>query len=253
MLDFFKIPQHRIIFSILAALIGILLVIGIIFGFLILAHGVRNGLDGTNTITFSGEGKISTKPDTAFVDFSVVTQGTKISDVQSANTEKMNKVTEFLKGYGIEDKDIKTTNYNLYPQYNYENYRVPQIIGYQITQTLSIKIKNLEKVGEIMEKVVALGINQVNSLYFGVEDDEQLKEQARDLAIADAKEKAETLALQLGIRLGRLKGFSETVSGYPVPIYDAAKAYGMGGGNAPEIQTGESEIVIDVMLTYEMR
>ena len=89
----------------------------------------KSNSTNNNLIYFNGEGKVYTKPDVAFVDFSVVTQGVRINDVQEANTKKMNKVTTYLKSSGVEEKDIKTTNYNLYPQYTYENYKIPQIMG----------------------------------------------------------------------------------------------------------------------------
>ena len=256
MLDFFQIKQHRIVFSILAILVGIVLVIFIISGVMMLAN--KNGESGYNSnninqISFAGEGKVYTKPDIAFVDVSVVTQGERIKDVQDANTKKMNKVINFLKSSGVDEKDIKTTNYNLYPQYTYENNRIPQIMGYQINQTLNIKIRDLDKVGLILEGGVDVGLNQVNSLYFGVENDEQLKEEARKIAIDDAKKKAEILASQLGIRLIKITGFSDNTVGYPVPMYDA-KGYGIGGGaGTPNIQTGQNEITVNVTITYEIK
>lgn len=256
MLDLFQIKQHRIAFSILAILVGIVLILMIISAIIAFAGkgGVGRGNNNSNTINFTGEGKVYTKPDIAFVDFSVVTQGTDINDVQDANTKKMNNVVDFLKGFGIEEKDIKTTNYNLYPQYTYENNKIPQIMGYQINQTLSVKIRKIDQAGEILKKVVSTGINQVNSFYFGVENDEQMKEQARQAAIEDAKKKAEKMAAQIGIRLGRIVGFIENSGGYPAPMYDYAKGYGIGGGGGtPNIQAGENEIIMNVTLIYEIK
>lgn len=254
MLDFFQIKQHRIVFSIFAGLIIVIMIIMVISGIFTFLGKGKSGYGGTNNnnlIYFSGEGKVYTKPDIAFVDFSVVTQGVRIKDVQEANTSKMNSIIAFLKKSGVEEKDIKTTNYNLYPQYTYENYKIPQIMGYQITQTVSIKIWDLTKVGDILEDATDWGVNQVNFLYFGVENDEQLKEQARELAIKDAKQKAEKSAEQIGIKLGKIIGFSESTNDY-IPMYK--EAYGMGGSSAsPDIQTGENEITINVTLTYEIK
>jgi hypothetical protein len=251
MLDFFQIKQHRIVFSVLAGLAGIIMILMIISGISSFSGEGRTSSD--NLIYFSGQGKVYTKPDIVFVDFSVVTQGANIDSVQEANTQKMNNVIEFLKGFGIEEKDIKTTNYNLYPQYNYENNRIPQIIGYQINQTLSVKIREIDKAGEILKKVVNTGINQVNSFRFGVEDDEVIKEEARKIAIEDAKQKAEALASEIGIRLGKVVGFSEN-SNDIVPMYDSYKAYGMGGASGtPNVEAGENEIIVNVTLTYEIK
>jgi len=253
MLDFFQIKQHRIVFSILAGLVGIIMILMVISG---ISTFVKKGTleDGVsnNTISFTGEGKVYTTPDIVFVDFSVVTQGADINNVQEDNTKKMNKVIDFLKGFGIEEKDIKTTNYNLYPQYTYENNQIPQIMGYQISQTLSVKIRKIDQAGEILKKVVNTGINQVNSFYFGVENDEAAKEQAREIAIEEAKKKAEKLASQIGIKLGKIIGFSDNSNNYPV-MYDSYKAYGMGRGGTPNIQAGENEITINVTLIYEIK
>lgn len=254
MLDFFQTKQHRIIFSIFAGLVIIIMIIMVISGIMTFfgKNRYKSGSTNNNLIYFNGEGKVYTKPDVAFVGFSVVTQGTRINDVQDTNSKKMNKVITFLKSSGIEEKDIKTTNYSLYPQYIYEGYRIPQITGYQINQTVSIKIRDLDKIGEILQGVVEVGINQVNSFYFGVENDEELKEQAREIAIKDAKEKAEKLASQIGLNLKKIVGFSETTNGYPVPMYDKAE-YGMGGGSgSPNIEAGENEIAVNVTLTYEI-
>lgn len=202
-----------------------------------------------NTISVRGEGKVYTKPDIAIINLSVVTEGRNIKAVQDENSEKMNGVVSFLKGFGIEEKDIKTTNYALYPRYDYENSRIPQIIGYEITQTLEVKIRDLEKIGEILEQSVGVGINQVSSLRFAVDKDEELKEEARNLAIKDAKEKAKKLASQLGIRLLKISGYDEGAD-YTYPIY---RELGIGGaGETPEIQVGENEIVINVTLIYEI-
>jgi len=257
MLDFFQIKQHRIVFSILAILVGLVLLLFIAMGISALTNknnGSEYSRSNANQISFTGEGKVYSNPDTAFIDFSVVTQGTDISNVQDSNTKKMNKVIDFLKSFGIEDKDIKTTNYGLYPQYTYENNQIPQIMGYQITQTLSVKIRKTDTIGDILKKGVTMGINQVNSLYFGIENDEQLKEQARQLAIADAKKKADVMASQIGIKLGKIVGFSENTSGYPVPVMYDAKASGMGGGgSSPNVQTGENEITLSVTIIYEIK
>ena len=252
--------QHKTLFVIIGAIVifvilvvGVLCVVGIVNKIKEHHYIGRDAVYG-NMISFTGEGKVYAKPDIALITLSVVTDGATVASVQDKNTKKMNSVIDFLKKSGIEDKDIKTTNYQLYPQYNY-NYnssKVPQIIGYQITQSVEVKIRNLDKVGEILEGSVDAGVNQVFSLYFKVDQDEALKSQARELAITDAKKKAVETAQQLGIRLGKLSGFTEG-SSYPTPYPVYEKAAGMGGGGAtPDIQTGENEILVNVTLTYEI-
>lgn len=255
--NFLKLKKYKIIILTAVVLVVVILpVVIVIFYGTEIATKLKSyryigaGLQYKNTISVSGEGKIYTKPDIALVDFSVVSEGPKVEDVQKQNTEKTNRVIKFLKESGIVDKDIKTTMYNLYPQYSYEERSVPRIVGYTITQTLEVKIRDLNKVGETLEGVTKNGINQIGSLYFKVDKDEELKEEARQLAIKDAKEKAEKLASQLGVRLGKISSYSE---GGVSPIYRdfSDKGFGVGGG-APEIQVGESELIVDVSLTYEI-
>lgn len=248
-----KTKEYKIFLIIFSGIIICLFVVLIVSGIFGIINKIKFGDERVyrDTISIQGQGKVYTKPDIAIVDLSVVTEGRNIKDVQDRNTKKMNGVIEFLKGFEIEDKDIKTINYNIYPRYNYENRAIPQIIGYEITQTLEVKIRNLEKIGEILDKSVGAGINQVSSLRFWVDKDEDLKAEARKLAIEDAKKKAEILASNLGIKLVKIAGFSEDTGYYPIPIYKEAIGMG-GGGTVPDIQTGENEIIVNVNLIYEI-
>lgn len=258
LLDFFNMfKKYKKLAITIIALVVILLPVVIVVDRLVdivsnlkSYHYIGADVAYKNTLNVRGEGKVYTKPDIAFVNLSVVTEGKNIKNVQNENSEKMNGVIAFLKDFGIEEKDIKTTGYRLYPQYSYENRRIPQIIGYEITQTLEVKIRNLEKIGEILDNAVGIGINQVNSLQFGVDNDKELREQAKELAIKDAKDKAKKLASQLGIKLIKLSGFSED-SDYGFPVYRAAEEFGIGGG-APDIEVGENEIMVNVTLIYEI-
>ena len=223
----------------------------------------------TNTISFNGEGKVSAKPDIAAVSFSIVTEAPTSKTAQDQNSVKSNKVTDFLKKQGIAEKDIKTSGYNIYPQYN--NARpcpmmYPQsgpafpcveneqkISGYQVTQSFEVKVRNLDSIGTVLDGLVATGANQVNNLGFQIDNPEKLKDQARVLAIADAKTKAKNLEKQLDIDLGRIVNYSEGGGGYP--IYFEAKAMSSDGSSMPPIPSvpfGENEITIDVTITYQI-
>src|SRR3989344_314064 len=224
----------------------------------------------TNTISFSGEGKIFAVPDIAAISFSIVTEATTSKEVQNQNSEKSKKVVEFLKNQNIEDKDIKTTGYSIYPQYSYprplslgaesvtypEYYPSnPKITGYQVNQSFEVKVRDLEKVSAVLDGLVTAGANQVNQLGFRIDDEEKLKEQAREMAINDAKEKAAKLRKQLGILLGKIVNYQE--GGYYPPVYLKAEAmdtggYG-GGGPLPEVPTGENEVVVNVTITYQIK
>jgi len=249
-----NIKQHKIIFVTFSTIIACLFLVLIISGIIGIVNKIEFGDEGAyrDTISIQGQGKIYAKPDIAYVNLSVITQGYSLKGTQDSNSKKMNGVIEFLKGFEIEEKDIKTINYNIYPQYSYEERKAPRIVGYEINQTIELKIRNLDKVSEILEKSVAAGVNQINSLRFWIDKDEELKAEARKIAIEDAKKKAQVLASDLGVELGDLIGYNDDNSYYPTPIYRAEMGGIGGGGETPDIQTGENEIIINVSLIYEI-
>jgi len=207
----------------------------------------------TNTVSFSGEGKVVSMADVAIVNLSIVTEAATSKSAQDNNSKKSKSVVDFLKKQKIDDKDIKTLSYNIYPQYSYPERENPKISGYQVNQTMEVKIRILEEVSGILDGIVSAGVNQVNSLSFEIDDPEALKADARKKAIEDAKNKAKELEDELGIDLGKIVNFSENTGGYPVPIFYESKADGMGGGGGPSIPIGENEIAVSVMLTYQIK
>ncbi len=207
----------------------------------------------TNTVSFSGEGKVLAKPDIAVVSFSVVTQGATSKEAQDKNSSKSQAVSGFLKKQNIKDADIKTTNYNIYPQYKYPRSGQPEIYGYQVSQTMEVKIRDLNKTSGLLDGVVGAGANQVSGLQFQIDNPDKLKAQARQKAIDDAKSKARELRNQLGIGLGKIVNFSEGLIGYPRPIFEAQAMDKGSGGGGPSIQPGENEIIVDVTLTYQIK
>lgn len=211
------------------------------------------GMQYKNTISVRGEGKVVAKPDIGQVSLSVISDAATVATAQKDNTDKMNKVTQAMKDAGIKEEDLKTTSYSIAPRYQYSAGR-SDIIGYEATQTMEIKIRDLTKVGDILGKAAAAGANQVGSLSFTFDKPEALQSQARQEAITQAKQKANDLAKSLGVSLGKITSFYEESSGgQPIPMY-AGDALGKGGGGGvvPQIQTGQNEIIIDVNLTYEI-
>jgi uncharacterized protein len=167
----------------------------------------------------------------------------------------------------VEEKDIKTVGYNVYPQYEWQQSACTpggicppgrQILtGYEVRQTITVTVRDTEKAGELLSSVGELGASEVSSLTFTVDEDESLRDEARAAAIAQAKEKADELAEQLGVKLVRIVSFSESNGGYPVPYY--GEAYGRGGVMAqdaklaPETPMGENTYISNVNITYEIR
>ncbi|MFA6321888.1 MAG: SIMPL domain-containing protein [Candidatus Buchananbacteria bacterium] len=211
----------------------------------------------TYTISIDGEGKINAVPDIAQISLGIETQKEKVADAQKENTDKMNKIIAQLKGAGIDAKDIQTANYNIYPRYDYSNGQ--QVLrGYTVSQSVTIKIRNLDKIGSIISQAGTLGANQIGSLNFTIDEPEKLKQQAREKALANAKEKAEALAKIAGVKLGKLVSFAESTQNSVVPVYrdysmKSEAAVGVGGAApAPAVEVGSQDIVVDVMVTYEV-
>lgn len=221
--------------------------------FAVKINQISNTAATTNTISFNGEGKVLAKPDIAVLDLSIITEATTSKAAQDDNSKKSKEVTDFLKKQDISEKDIKTTGYNILPQYNYPRFDKPEIRGYQVSQILEIKIRNLDKTSEILDGVVSAGANQVNDLSFQIEKPDELKTEAREKAIKSAKTKAEELEKQLGVHLGKIVNYSE--GGYS-PVYfktEALDSRGGIGGGGPEVPVGENEIVVSVTITYQIK
>ena len=232
----------------------------------------------------SGEGKATVVPDVAVFNFTVITEGGKdLAASQKENTDKTNQAVDFVKSKGVEAKDIKTQSFNVSPRYESYNCYAPMtvmsvsaavgqeiapvarkcpppsIVGYTITQSIEVKVRDFSKVGELLSGVVDKGANQVGQLYFKVDDQEKALADARAKAIDQAKRKADEIAAAGGFKKGRLLSIEE--SGYNPYPYD--RYYGMGGdammesakvmsAPAPSIEAGSQEMKVNVYLRYEI-
>jgi hypothetical protein len=206
----------------------------------------------SSAINVSGKGEVFVKPDIAKISISMEKEAVSVTEAQNQATESINKITSFLKESLVEDKDIKTTNYNIYPRYDWIEKIGRVFRGYVVNQTLEIKIRKIDKTGEVLAGITQAGANQVGGVSFTIDDEEAVKREARQKAITDAKTKAEQLAKDLGVKLVRLVSFSENGGSYPIPIYES-EALGIGRGEAPEIPAGENIVTVNVSLTYEIK
>ncbi len=206
-----------------------------------------------NSIVISETGEVYASPDLAVISFAVVNEAKSVTDAMNENSATMNNVIEAVKEQGIEDKDLKTTSFNIYPRYEYSEgtYGKRILVGYEVIQELQVKIRDLGKIGIIIERAADSGANRVDDLYLTIDDQDALKKQAREQAIAQAKTKAGELALQLGVKLGKIVSFNES---FYAPRYDTQYSMkeGIGGAEVPDIQTGENKISVSVIITYEI-
>lgn len=210
------------------------------------------------TITVSGDGKISAKPDIANVSLSVVSKGLTVKQVTTDNNTKMNAVIAAVKGLSVEDKDITTSAYNLYPEYDYSTLDkggLNKIIGYNLTQEVTVKVRDLNKVDDVLDSATKSGANQVGALSFDIDDTGPIKQQARQKAFDAAKKKAQEMAGEAGVGLGRVVTFSEAAAPVQYPMYNfamEAKSAGATPAPAPDIQPGQKELTMSVSVTYEI-
>jgi len=219
-----------------------------------------NRLNDQDRFSVTGSGTVYAKADIANIQIGLKT-GTKKTAAEATieGTTKMNDIIQELKKLNIDEKDIKTTNYTLNPVYNWTDKTGQQLVGYEVTQNLTLKIRDLNKIGDVIAKTTEKGANQVGGINFTIDDEFALKNQARELAIQKAKEKAELIADQTGMRLGKIKNVYENSVNPPIGIsYANAKMEFSGGADqaliaSPEIQTGQNEIKVEATLTYEVK
>jgi uncharacterized protein len=232
-------------------------------GYLIIRFAPPISLNQTVTqkssfFTASGTGKVAVVPDMAILNLGVTDSARDAKALQSQVNLKMNALSEKLKSLGIDDKDIKTTSYNLYPNYDYQS-GTGKITGYNLSVNLEVKVKNLDNLNGVLDTSIAQGANTVGQIQLTVNDDrlKDLQRQAREDAVKEAKEKANSLAGAAGLTLGRLVNVDENNPGGVItPMFYQKDAVSMGG--APEasrsnIQTGTTDIVTTVTLYYETK
>lgn len=229
-----------------------------------MGNGGHRGDKVPNTITVSGTGEAVAIPDVATFSFSVTQKAKTVVEAQTGATKKINDALKAVRDAGVADKDIQTTSYNINPHYEYisggvcsANYCPPGksvMTGYDVSQSIQVKVRDLSKAGSIFASIGSLEVENVNGLNFSVDDPDMVKNEARDKAIANAKEKAKLLAKQLGVRLVRVNSFSENNDSYPRPMmysFDSASV-GKGGAVSPEIPAGESKFTNNVTIVYEI-
>jgi len=203
-------------------------------------------------IIVSGEAKAYLKPDIALINLGTRTEAKKSQDAVNQNNKIMNAVIESIKNLGVDDKDIKTNLYNLNPVYDYtEKGRVFR--GYSLDQQIQVKIRNFDKINDILDNAASNGANTIGYLQFTVDDMEKVRAEVRVKAIAIAKEKALTLANQAGLKIEKLIDISEDYPLTPVPLYEQRLGATTEKSVAPQIQTGQLEVDSTVTLTYRVR
>lgn len=254
--------------NIYRALVTFLIIVTAYFGVKIVSE-IRSYSDFSDkterTISLSGHGEVKAVPDIANIYFTISKDAKTVKEAQALVAEVEKSSLNLLKTENkILDKDIKTSNASFYPKYEYRysrpcpTYNCPAnniIIGYTASESITVKVRNTDDVGKIMQGLGTLGVTDLSGPNFSIDNEDQLKADARKKAIDDAKEKAETLAKDLGIRLGKITSFTDS-GNYPTPpmMYSAkAEALDNRATGSAELPKGENTISSDVTITFEIK
>jgi uncharacterized protein YggE len=214
------------------------------------------------SISVTGSGKASAAPTIATINFTVQENASAVAAAQDAATKRTDNALAAVKKLGVEDKDIQTNGYNVNPQYEIKpcapGVFCPQdtnkITGYQVSQSVTVKVRDTAKAGAVLGALGKAGVQNVSGPNFTVDDTSAVMAEARGKAIADARAKAEVLAKQLGVDLGKVVSFSENGGG-PMPYFAQAKGAGMDSiaAPAPTLPTGQNETSVTVTVVYEIK
>jgi uncharacterized protein YggE len=204
-------------------------------------------------IWVNGEGKVTVTPDVVNINLGIQSQEATVAEAQAKAVQAMDQVMNVLKTNGIADKDIQTQQYNISPVYQYDDVnKKNNIIGYQVTNTVNVKVRDTTKAGPIIDAVTAAGgdLTRIDSISFSVDDPTQYYGEARQKAMADAENKAKQLASLSGVTLGKPTYITESTY-TPGPVYakDTASA---GAGSSTSISTGSTDITLNVQVTYSI-
>lgn len=258
--SFFAQGYVRVLLTL--ALIGVVVALGA-YSYLTMREA-KYVYTGPTNITVSGEGEVFAKPDIGQFSFSVVAEADDATTAQTESAESTNAILNYLEEQGVAEEDIKTTFYNLNPRYRLEERVCPAgsfcppgervMDGFEVNQTIEVKVRDLEAAGDLIAGVGERGATNISGLSFTIDEPEALKAEAREQAIVQAKDKANELAEDLGVRIVRMTGFWEDEGRYQ-------PYYGMGGDAAmeeraavsPQMPTGENTITSRVNITYEVR
>jgi uncharacterized protein YggE len=206
------------------------------------------------TIAVTGTGEAHAKPDMAIINSGVVTEAPTAREALAKNNTAMAAIIETLKKSGISEDDIQTSNFSVspqYPQYQPEQQRAPRISGYQVSNQVTVRVKDLAKLGGILDTLVQVGANQINGISFDIDEPKPIQNEARKLAVSDARAKAELYATAANVKLGRVLQISEAMS-----VVGPQVAYAMdkvAAQSAVPIAAGQQTVSANISIVYEIQ
>jgi hypothetical protein len=206
------------------------------------------------TITVTGFGKARANPDRASVSVGVNVADEDITRAVEESNETIARITEAVKGLGVEEADIQTTNFSIWAeeQWDSETGQRKEEKLYRIDSTIQINVNDVEKVGELLEVSIASGANNVYGLSFGIQDPSSLAADARVGALDDARQRAEQIAQELGVTLGEVQSAVEVSGASVMPFFETAGIGMGGGGGEPPISEGSMTVTLSMEVTFKI-
>jgi uncharacterized protein YggE len=204
-------------------------------------------------ITVSGEGRVSVRPDIALVNVGVEVTAPTVAEARAQAAEAMQRLQDAVKAAGVEDADIRTQYFNIYPQYVYSENEAPRIAAFTVNNQVELKVRNIDVASEVLDSAIEAGGDavRVNGISFTVEDPESFLADARRVAIENAKERAQVLADAAGVTLGAARSISESSSSGEIYPYARDAAAGVGGAPSP-VNAGEQELTLTVYVVFDI-
>lgn len=254
---------QKVVKGAISALTLLLMLVSIFFGLKIAGEFDVIEENDYNTITVEGDHEIFSSPDIATISFTAKSENKDLTTAQTGVDRVVALAVDKIKDLGVLEEDIKTTYYNSYPRYDYNQdcnqYRCVDgersLIAYEVTQTISLTIRDLSKVSPILAAVGSAGVSDISGPNFDIENRDELMQEVRKEAIKEAKEKAKVLSDDLGVKLGRIVSYYE--GGYGVPIYsmsaDMAKEASVAESFSPTIPEGQNRIYSSVSIVYKIK
>jgi uncharacterized protein YggE len=210
-------------------------------------------------VVVSGEGRSDIAPDMAVLNLSVAREAATAREALTANSAAMEKVLAALEGLGIAKRDIQTSNFDIQPRYTYPSRQgnganePPKLVGYTVRNALAVRIRDISRVGEVLDKSVTLGVNEGGNIFFTNDDPSAALTAARKQAVQDAMAKAKTLADAAGVKIGRVLEISEnSYNARPMPMAKMEMAMDRGVGASVPIAAGENSYQVTVNMTLEL-
>lgn len=208
------------------------------------------------TLSVNGIGKIVLVPDMAYINIGVRNEDVDVTSALTINNEMAEKIAEALKAKGVDEKDVQTTNFNVYPSQKYDNMGNVTSTAFVVENTINIKVNKLADLGALLDEAIRAGANNIYGIQFDIKDRQTVLDQARDLAIKDAQARAQSVAAVAGVELGLIQSINVSTSSGIQPISE----YGLGGGgyaksmdSSVPVSAGQLEVTFEASLVYEIK